>query len=190
MATTHSLPFKTLEAMLRKTTEYFAHAVTRPDAAPPQWSDTEWRIGKAALSLQGMSVPIADTSPWRGPDNWEDHQREQIRQALLRYERVAELLLQLDAAAQRERVSFVALKGAALYRLGVYRPGRRSMGDIDLLVQSEAGLISITGTEDRAYTIGGHPNRVEQGVLFFAKDPGAGDKSRQPCLADRAYIYL
>src|SRR5882724_7084793 len=137
MATTHSLPFKTLEAMLRKTTEYFAHAVTRPDAAPPQWSDTEWRIGKAALSLQGMSVPIADTSPWRGPDNWEDHQREQIRQALLRYERVAELLLQLDAAAQRERVSFVALKGAALYRLGVYRPGRRSMGDIDLLVQSD-----------------------------------------------------
>jgi len=69
--------------------------------------------------MQGMSVQVADAVRWRGPEYWQDHQREQKAQTLLRYERIAELLMQLDAAARRERVPLVALKGAALYRRGI-----------------------------------------------------------------------
>jgi len=43
--------------------------------------------------MQGMSVQVADAVRWRGPEYWQDHQREQKAQTLLRYERIAELLM-------------------------------------------------------------------------------------------------
>jgi len=153
MATPHSPPFKTVEAMLRFATEYFAHQVTHPSDTPPAWSETEWRIGKAVLSMQGMSVQVADAVLWRGPEYWQDHQRQQGAQTLLRYERIAELLIQLDAAARRERVSLVALKGAALCRMGIYRPGERPMGDIDLLVRAEDATAASKIIESVGYSL-------------------------------------
>jgi hypothetical protein len=44
---------------------------------------------------------------------------------------------ELDARSSAEAIAFVALKGAALHRMGLYRAGDRPMADIDLLVQPQ-----------------------------------------------------
>lgn len=132
-----SPPFAVIEAALRSTTEYLARQPTAPAAAAPDWSDTEWRIAKAVVAMQGMAVQLATTVRWRGPDHWETFLREQRRQTRLRHCNIRERLADLHAGATAADLPLVALKGAALYRAGLYDAGERPMGDIDLLVRPD-----------------------------------------------------
>ena len=52
----------------------------------------------------------------------------------LRRARIAELLATIDAALRDAGIAAVALKGAALYELGIYPAAERPMGDVDLLL--------------------------------------------------------
>ena len=68
---------------------------------------------------------------------WQEFLAEQRTQSVLRDERIGELLRRVDAATQSARIACVGLKGAALRTLGLYRPGERPMGDVDLLVSRD-----------------------------------------------------
>jgi len=127
----------TVEAALRKTTQVLACEVACPTAHAPDWSELEWRIATAVAALQGISTLLSNGLRWRGPDLWEAFLAEQKRHAVLRQQRILELLARIEREAQRAAIALVALKGSALYRLGIYRVGERPMGDIDLLVKSE-----------------------------------------------------
>jgi hypothetical protein len=133
----HGPSFAVIEAALRSTTEYLAGQPTAPAAAAPDWNDTEWRIARAVVAIQGMAVQLAATARWRGPDHWESFLREQQRQTLLRHDHIRERLAELHAGAKAAGLPLVALKGAALYRAGLYDAGERPMGDIDLLVRPD-----------------------------------------------------
>lgn len=128
-------PFKALAAALRKTTEHLARELAQPSASPPDWSDLDWAIARAAAALQGISTLLANRLPWGGPPGWQSFLAEQREQAMLRDARIGELLRQIDAATRRAQIPCVALKGAALRALDLYRPGERPMGDVDLLIR-------------------------------------------------------
>lgn len=130
-------PHKSTAAALRKTTEYLARELTQPSDSPPDWSDYEWVVARAASTLQGVSTLLANELPWTGPPQWQSFLEQQREQSLLRHERIGELLVNIDAAARQARLSCIGLKGSALRALGVYAPGERPMGDIDLLVPAE-----------------------------------------------------
>jgi hypothetical protein len=131
----HGPSFEVIEAALRSATEYLARQPAVPATAAPDWNDTEWRIAKAVVAIQGMAVQLAATARWRGPDHWESFLREQRRQTLLRHDLIRERLADLHAGAKAAGLPLVALKGAALYRTGIYDAGERPMGDIDLLAR-------------------------------------------------------
>jgi hypothetical protein len=135
-------PFKAVEAALRTTTEFLARELRCPGIEPPTWSNFEWRIARAAAALQGISALLSDVLRWKGPDEWQAFLVEQKNHTLLRHQRITQLLARMDSRARGDGVAIVALKGAALHDLGLYRPGERPMGDIDLLVNAcdlEAG---------------------------------------------------
>jgi hypothetical protein len=123
-------------AALRKTTEHLAAEVVQSTASPPDWSELEWGIARSAAAMQGISALLANNLSWRGPPAWVSFLAEQREQCVLRHARIGALLEQFDAAARVRGVECVALKGAALRGLDLYRPGERPMGDIDLLVAS------------------------------------------------------
>ncbi len=131
-------PLGTIEAALHETTERLAREISQPTRSPPQWSEFEWRIAEAAAVLQGITALLANRLEWRGPDRWTAFLTEQKRQTLLRQQRVAQWLERIDSHAWHAGVPLVALKGAALCRLGLYPAGDRPMSDIDLLVRPAA----------------------------------------------------
>lgn len=130
-------PFKIAAAALRKTTEHLARELAQPSDSPPDWSELEWTIAQATAAMQGTSVLLANNVPWTGPSQWQSFLDQQCKQSLLRDERIGALLEKIDAAARRAQISCVGLKGTALRTLGVYAPGERPMGDVDLLVRAE-----------------------------------------------------
>jgi hypothetical protein len=128
-------PFKAVAAALRKTTEHLARELTEPTHAPPPWSEFEWAIARSVSAMQGISTLLANRLLWSGPQQWQSFLTEQRAQSLLRHASIGTLLERLDAATRDARIPCVALKGAALRALGLFRPGERPMGDIDLLVR-------------------------------------------------------
>jgi hypothetical protein len=129
-------PFKILAAALRRTTERLACELAEPADSPPDWTELEWAIARSAAAMQGISTLLANTLSWSGPDSWRVFLAEQHDQSVLRHERIGTLLAGIDAAMRERGVACVALKGAALRQLELYRPGERPMGDVDLLVSS------------------------------------------------------
>jgi hypothetical protein len=127
-------PLKDVAATLRKTTEYLAREVVRSSESPPSWTPFEWAIARCAAAIQGISTLLANNLRWRGDWAWQEFLAEQRTQSVLRDERIGELLRRVDAATQSARIACVGLKGAALRALGLYGPGERPMGDVDLLV--------------------------------------------------------
>lgn len=129
-------PFGVLAAALRRTTERLALEVAQPTEQAPEWNDLEWAIARSAAAMQGISTLLANGLSWSGPPAWSLFLAEQREQSILRHECIGARLAAIDAAMRERGVACVALKGAALRTLDLYRPGERPMGDVDLLVAS------------------------------------------------------
>ena len=115
-------------------TEYFAAELLHPGSRAPDWTGFEWSMARAAAVLHGVTPLLAGVLRWRGPDEWECFLSQQRIQTAIRQRRIEALLARIDAEAQRAGLALVPLKGAALYRLGLYSGGERPMADVDLLV--------------------------------------------------------
>ena len=135
-------PYKTLAAGLRKTTEVLARAVVRPSESAPDWSETEWAIARSVAAMHGITMLLVNRVRWRGPRAWQAFLTQQREQSLLRETRLGDLLARIDSATRDAGIGCVALKGAAVRSLGLYAPGERPSGDIDLLVRkSDAAAV-------------------------------------------------
>jgi hypothetical protein len=143
-------PYKTVAAALRKTTEILAREVVRPSESAPDWNETEWAIARSVAAMQGITMLLANRLRWRGPAAWQAFLAQQREQSLLRETRLGDLLARIDSAARRAGIGCVALKGAALRSLGLFAPGERPSGDVDLLVhKSDAAAVgAILGSLD------------------------------------------
>lgn len=130
-------PLDEIGQALRRTTQRLACELAAPTSTAPDWSAFEWRAAMAVAAMHGVSALLANRLRWRGPACWDGFLAEQLRQGMLRQQRIETLLTRLDGAAADAGLAAVALKGSALLRLGLYRQGERPMGDIDLLVRSE-----------------------------------------------------
>lgn len=130
-------PLRWIAATLRKTTETLTRELAAPSATPPAWSESEWRVAKAAAAIHGISPLLANRLRWCGPQFWTDFLHEQREHTRLRQVRTAELLRRIDAAARAHGLPLVALKGAALHDGGFYCRDERPMSDVDLLVRPQ-----------------------------------------------------
>lgn len=130
-------PFRVIERTLRNTTEYLATELRTPSAHAPDWDEFEWNMARAVAVMHGISPLLAHRLRWRGPPYWRKFLDQQLEQGVLRDERIQQLKSSIDHSMRQEGVSVVALKGAALTELGIYAPGERPMGDIDLLARPE-----------------------------------------------------
>jgi hypothetical protein len=126
-----------IEAALWIITETLARELTAPASKPPTWTEFEWRIARAVAGMHGISTLLYARLPWEGPKGWQTFLREQQEQSVARHQHIMRLLQTIDSQARRENISIVALKGAALHAQGLYAPGERPMGDIDLLVRAD-----------------------------------------------------
>jgi len=147
-------------AALHKTTEVLAHELAAPTDGPPSWSEFEWRIARAVTGMQGISSLLCDGLRWEGPHSWRRFLHEQRSQSVGRHRLISDLLNAIDSRARSEGVAVTALKGAALYAGGLYAPGERPMGDIDLLIRDEdaakiARVLDACGYE-AAFTVDRH----------------------------------
>ena len=128
-------PIAVVQVALHRITESLATGLGDPTAAgPPGWSELEWRLAPAVAAIHGISPLLAEALRWQGPPHWASFLAEQRRHTLARQERIAELLVRIDASARSAGIAIVALKGAALQMAGVYAAGERPMADLDLLV--------------------------------------------------------
>lgn len=145
-------PFAVLAAALRKTTEHLAAELAQPGASPPNWSELEWAVARSSAAMQGISTLLANNLRWSGPLSWQSFLAEQREQSLLRHALIGALLERIDGALRERQVAGIALKGAALRSLDLYRAGERPMGDVDLLVSPRALLPVAAAMADIGYT--------------------------------------
>ena len=131
-------PLAVVQQALRRTTEHLAGELAHPRLRAPEWSEQEWRIARAVASLHGISPLLATRLRWRGPPGWRQFLEQQRAHTMARLAQIETLLGQLEARSTAAGVPFVALKGMALHRLGLYGPGERPMADLDLLAASAA----------------------------------------------------
>ncbi len=124
---------RAIQAALRATTETLAHALALRAAPSIAWSDYEWRVARAAVAIHGVAPLLSEIPGWQGPAQWTRFLQEQQQHTLARHRRIEALLSCLHESSREAGVALVALKGAALHDLGLYAPGERPMGDIDLL---------------------------------------------------------
>ncbi len=130
-------PLGALHDTVRQITENLAGQLKHASSAAPQWSQSQWLLARAVASVQGVSPLLAGSLPWEGPSGWQRFLREQHAHTQGRHARMRELLDRLDDAARSAGIGFVALKGAALDQLQIYKPGERPMADIDVLVNDQ-----------------------------------------------------
>lgn len=130
-------PLKTIQSILRKTTEALAHELPEPSNTAPDWSPLEWACARAVVTLHGVSPLLAKSIHWQGPPGWNRFLAEQRAHTEARYPRIVELLQVLDSTARHAGIPFVALKGAALHSLGIYTAGERPMADVDILLREQ-----------------------------------------------------
>lgn len=147
-----SLPsLRTVERVMRETTEALALECACPTAQAPAWSELYWCIAQAVAAIQGISPLLSRRLRWQGPRVWREFLDEQWRHTLHRHQGINALIARIDAAAQDARLSVVALKGAALHDLEIYAPGERPMADLDLLVTEPDLAASVTLLETLGY---------------------------------------
>lgn len=131
---TAGLPLSRVRAALRKTTDTLALELTAPTNQPPPWNEFEWRVAQAVAAMQGTAGLLCGGVRRWGPASWSQYLEQQRDHIRARQHRIARLLEEIDGAARRAGLAFMALKGAALHAIGVYQAGERPMADIDLLV--------------------------------------------------------
>jgi hypothetical protein len=124
-----------VQKALRETTERLAHELGRPTQVTPSWSEFEWRAARAAVAIHGVGPLLAGSLRWRGPPGWHAFLEDQREQTEKRHRRIEALAKVIDRNAREAGIPMVALKGAALHELGLYRAGERPMADLDLLVE-------------------------------------------------------
>ncbi|MGH8230231.1 MAG: nucleotidyltransferase family protein [Steroidobacteraceae bacterium] len=129
-------PLPQVELALRQATEHFASELRTPGQRAPDWSEFQWSMARAAAVLHGITPLLAGVLRWRGPRPWERFVSLQRIHTAVRQQRLSGLLARIDQQARCAQLALVPLKGAALYRLGLYAGGERPMADLDLLISS------------------------------------------------------
>ena len=124
-----------VQAALRATTERLAHELACPTDITPSWSEFEWRAARAAAAIHGVGPLLARSLRWHGPPGWHAFLEDQRAQTEKRHRRIEALAKLIDQQARATGIPMVALKGAALHEMGIYRAGDRPMADLDLLVE-------------------------------------------------------
>jgi len=127
-------PLPRVQHALQQATEHFAAELRQPAGQAPHWSGFEWSMARAAAVLHGVAPLLAGVLRWHGPRQWESFISQQRMHTALRQRRIEELLARIDDGARQAGLAMLPLKGAALYRLGLYSGGERPMADVDLLV--------------------------------------------------------
>jgi len=103
--------------------------------------------------MQGITVLLANRLRWRGPSAWEAFLSRQSEQSVLREALLTRLLEGIDSATRDAGIPCVALKGSALRSLGLYAPGERPSGDIDLLVRKSDAAAVATALDSLGYVL-------------------------------------
>jgi hypothetical protein len=124
-----------VQEALRATTERLAHELASPTNITPSWSEFEWRAARAAVAIHGVGPLLARSLRWRGPPGWNAFLEDQRAQTQKRHGRIEALAKLIDQQARAAGIPMVALKGAALHEMGIYRAGDRPMADLDLLLE-------------------------------------------------------
>lgn len=124
-----------VQAALRTATEKLAQELGQPTDVTPTWSEFEWRAARAAAAIHGVGPLLATSLRWRGPPEWQAFLADQKSHTEKRHRRIEALAKLIDQHAREARIPMVALKGAALHELGLYRAGERPMADLDFLVK-------------------------------------------------------
>lgn len=127
-------PIREIGAALSRVTETLASELTIPTNPAPAWRKFEWGIARAVAAMQGTSCLLFEQTLWEEAD-WRSFLLEQFRHVAGRHARIAALISLIDLRARENGVQLIALKGAALHALGVYKVGQRPMADIDILVR-------------------------------------------------------
>jgi hypothetical protein len=128
-------PLQVIQAALHKTTERLALELAQPTEAAPDWSQFEWLVARAVAATHGVSPLLSRSLRWQGPPAWREFLWDQNVQTVGRHARIESLLHLIDRATAGAEIPAVALKGVELHAMGLYRPGERPMGDVDLLVR-------------------------------------------------------
>jgi hypothetical protein len=132
------LPGRKLRSTLREVTEYLATMLAGTSHLTPDWSEARWRIAHAVAIIHGISPLLSQRPEWSaGPPAWRAFLLDQRTHSIARHRRVEATLAVVGKVAERERIAFVPLKGAALHALGLYAAGDRPMADVDLLLTPE-----------------------------------------------------
>jgi len=140
-------PAPVVHAALRAATECLAAEVAGPRDSPPDWGEFQWRTARAVAAMLGISGLLATRLRWRGPDGWAEFLAGQHTQIAQRHLRLDALLSEVGACFAGHGIPAQALKGAALCRAGLYRPGERPMADLDLLVAPAHGARAAAALE-------------------------------------------
>jgi hypothetical protein len=170
--------FGVIQAALRKTTERLALELHSPSAGAPEWNDFEWQVASAVATMHGISALLANRLRWHGPAPWREFLDVQHARSVERDAVIGELISRVDDALRAEATAAVGLKGTAVRRLGLHRPGERPMADLDLLVDA-AALPGIAAAMQRidyvhAFTSRRHAvyePRQKPGPLAFGEHP-------------------
>src|SRR5215471_2067899 len=126
-------PLSMVADVLRATTEDLALELAHPKPAPPEWSEFEWRTARAVASMHGISGLLAGQLHWRGPEGWVEFLCRQREHITRRQVRIQALVGAIGERFSHDGIPVQPLKGAALYREGIYCEGQRPMADLDLL---------------------------------------------------------
>jgi predicted nucleotidyltransferase len=141
------------DRVLRQASERLASELSNSLESGPSWTEHDWRIAMAVASMHGISALLSKSLRWKGPDLWERFLQDQAEHTTRRYERIGQLLTELDTLAKRFGVAAVALKGAALRDHGLYSGGERATSDIDLLVHPSDLEAAIAMLESFGYSL-------------------------------------
>jgi len=128
-------PPDAVQSALRRVTETLAAELASPSERPPSWSEFEWCAAQAVAAMHGVASLLASTQRWHAPADWRCFLDEQRAHTVARHRRIETLLGDIDRLGRARELPLIALKGAALSRLGLYATGERPMADLDLLVR-------------------------------------------------------
>jgi hypothetical protein len=191
MSYSDSLPaLKTVERLLRDTTERVAAECAQPTRAAPRWSESHWCIAQAAAVIHGVSPLLSRRLLWRGPPAWQEFLSEQWQQTFTRQHALAGLTARIDARARDMGIPITALKGAALHELSIYEPGMRPMADLDLLVHDHDAAATVSLLEGLGYQEG---YRTWRERVFLQGEPhnrGAFGESAERALKVELHVRI